>query len=198
MSKSLGNLYTLNDIEKIPFRPADLRYALLSGHYRQPLSFTVDSLRSASGALWRIREHVRALLDRVGEVPPMAEKFEIFAASWEALLDDLNASKALGEIFLHLKRSAVGTMDPAAAGRELAEWRRLHYAFGLPWPIEKRTENVPPEEILAIALDRQIARKERDFTRSDRLRDELIARGWQVEDGPYGYQLHYVGPREES
>ncbi|MDR0678827.1 MAG: cysteine--tRNA ligase [Puniceicoccales bacterium] len=192
MSKSLGNLYTLNDIERMPFSPADLRYALLSGHYRQPLSFTVDSLRSAAVALGRIREYVRALLGRAGKMPPMAEKFEILAAFWEALLDDLNAPKALGEIFLHIKRSKIDAMGPAAAGRELAEWRRLYYAFGLPWSDPKNEEITPTEEILALAQKRQSARTEKNFVQSDQLRDELAARGWRVEDGADGYRLHPI------
>jgi cysteinyl-tRNA synthetase len=190
MSKSLGNLYTLNDIVQMGFRPVDLRYALLSGHYRQPLSFTVDSLRSAVGALGRIQERVWTLLDCVGELPPMAERFDILSAPWEALLEDLNAPKALGETFLHLKRSESGRMDPADARRELAEWQRLYYAFGLPWSAAREKQAPPPEEILALAQERQKARNGKDFAQSDRLREELATRGWRVEDGgPDGYRL---------
>ena len=61
MSKSLGNLHTLEDLKALNFHPPEIRYLLLSGSYRQPLNFTFDSLNSASKAMSKIRDFAQKI-----------------------------------------------------------------------------------------------------------------------------------------
>ncbi|MDR2668097.1 MAG: cysteine--tRNA ligase [Puniceicoccales bacterium] len=198
MSKSLGNLYTLNDIRKMGFEPPVLRYALLSGHYRQPLNFTDDSLRAAEKALGRIAMHCMALREQFdGDLPPMAEKFEILEPLWNELLDDLHVPRAFGELFTHVQRSDVKSLSKVGAAQELAEWRRLEFALGLPFTGGKyEPETAIGDEVRKLAEERQIARNEKNFAKSDELRDQLEKLGWHIEDGPDGYRLSAIGRKK--
>ncbi|MDR3316983.1 MAG: cysteine--tRNA ligase [Puniceicoccales bacterium] len=190
MSKSIGNLYNLNDIREMGYSPETLRYALLSGHYRQPLNFAVGSLRASSRALGRLRQHGLRLVENAGEMPAMAEKFEIFSPLWEALLDDLHVPKALGLLFSHLQKATAGGYTASDARKELSEWLRLMKVFGFSYPVEKFSMQVTtPEEIVAIAEARKRLREDRDFAGADALREKLLGLGWSIQDGSGGYEL---------
>jgi cysteinyl-tRNA synthetase len=95
MSKSLGNLYTLEDIEKKGYSAEVLRYVLMSGHYRQQLNFTFDSLKAASSALVKLRKFKAGL----PKPSPDVSDFGPFEPTMAALADDLNVPKALGQLF---------------------------------------------------------------------------------------------------
>jgi cysteinyl-tRNA synthetase len=192
MSKSLGNLYTLNDIRTMGYDPPTLRYALLSGHYRQPLNFSTESLRSARSALGRLGQHGARLRNICAQLPPPAEKFTIFEAVWDALLDDLHVPKALGLLFTHLQNVAEKNFTATEAREELAEWLRFEEVFGFPMVQKENYSADIPEEILCIAEERKKARNAKDFTRADVLRKELLDRGWQVKDNADSYDLTAV------
>ena len=97
MSKSLGNLYTLDDLQAKGFSPMAVRYALLSGHPRKQLNFTLDSVHAAEKAL---DESARA--SRIA--CPAAAAHDAFAPVIAALQDDLNTPGALGALFTILNR----------------------------------------------------------------------------------------------
>jgi len=97
MSKSLGNLYTLEDVEKKGYDAETLRYVLLSGHYRQPLNFTWDTLSSAKSALAKLRKLKKKWNAKVR--PHVFKQHPSLSPAMEALADDLNVPKALGKLF---------------------------------------------------------------------------------------------------
>ena len=189
MSKSLGNLFTIADLEERGFGAPELRYVLLGGHYRKPLNFTFDSLRAAREALARLARAERELAAAAGAGRPPAYKelrqtasFGVFTPAWEALNDDLNTPGALGGIFTGLRT--------AARGDAATNWRGLHAllaALGLTLPEIAAVEI--PEAIRALADRRQTARTARDWSAADRMRDELLANGWVVKDSRDGYEL---------
>jgi cysteinyl-tRNA synthetase len=113
----------------------------------------------------------------------------ILARFTEVLDDDLNVSAAWGAIFEWVRERnramAEGRLTPVEAGAALAAWRTLAETLGL-W-VESTAE--APEEVRALAEERQAARKARDFKRSDVIRDQLKALGWIVEDTPKGPKL---------
>ncbi len=192
MSKSLGNFFTLRDILSRGYSGREIRYVLISAHYRQSLNFTFDSLNAARAALGRIDEFSARLQDIAGdsddaELPSWAATAR--AAFCEALDDDLNISGALGALFdmIHAGNKALNdkAVTPGAAAAVLALMNELDRVLGFLKPPE---DTVDPE-VLAILELRQLARKNRNWAESDRLRDELAARGWIVQDTPQGAKL---------
>lgn len=184
MSKSLGNLFTLDDITARGFCPMELRYVLLSGHYRKPLNFTWDSLAAARRALGQIG----AVAERLG-VGPCGQppvRWGRLAGAVAALEDDLNTPKALGELFTVLAQ--LGPEDgPGLSG--------FLFALGLD-PVMFVPAHQPavdvPEEVRLLAERRQAARVAKNWAESDQLRNELAMRGWRVLDGKSGYTLERV------
>ncbi|MGF1656501.1 MAG: cysteine--tRNA ligase [Verrucomicrobiales bacterium] len=180
MSKSLGNLYTLSDVAARGFRPLTLRWALLSGHYRQPLNFTWESLQASESALNRLRRTVLQLRlahptppppSRIGEGP--LEKV------WAALWDDLNVAEANGNLFL-----ALTSADPAQL---LADLELLLTSLGYEELL--LPEEVAPPDIQKLAAARWEAKQNRDFQKADLLRGELTSLGWQIKDAKDGYEI---------
>jgi cysteinyl-tRNA synthetase len=208
MSKSLGNFYTLSELAERGFTPAELRYALVSSHYRQPLNFvsrdksgeeTFPSLTSARQAMERLAKAARRLAERAGNPPvPAYGEFlggtdpGVFAPAWQALLDDMNTPEALGQIF-----TALRDLEDA---EPLAGFRGLHFmlaALGLVLP-EEQTAAPVPEAIRDLAQKRWEAKLSRDWARADAFRLELAALGWQIKDGKEGYEILPSSPNPES
>ncbi|MDR0727783.1 MAG: cysteine--tRNA ligase [Puniceicoccales bacterium] len=185
MSKSLGNLYTRADIEQMGYSPMELRYALLAGHYRQPLNFTTESLHASRKALARLERFGRELRNLAGTKIPMVAEFRSLAPAWDALCDDLNVPEALGRIFTHMHRRESDPPPPARAAEEFAEWQRLMFALGIHFEAEEI-----PAEIEHLARERLMARKGKNFARADFLRRQLDDFGWIIEDTAEGYHLH--------
>jgi cysteinyl-tRNA synthetase len=179
MSKSLGNLYTLDDLAEKGWSAMEVRYALIAGHYRKHLNFTFDTLRAARSNLKRLASVAAALPDPQGVEPGR------FAPAIEALMNNLNVPQALGELFRQcgeIEKSS-GLATPADA----AGFYQLLTALGLSLPEEETAEI--PEEIRKLAEERMQARAQKDFAESDRLRDALRDAGWVVKDVAGGYEL---------
>ena len=194
MSKSLGNLYTLDDLATKGFSPMEVRYVLAAAHYRAPLNFTLASLEAARPALARLARAEQALASRAGLNAPAYADLPShgpgpFAAAWDSLNDDLNTAEALGHIFVTLRShpaDSLSTEDAAAA------FLGLHFmlaAFGLILPPTSLQQDEIPEEILRLASRRWDARLARDWATSDLLRAELDALGWIMKDGKTSWEL---------
>ena len=194
MSKSLGNLYTIDDLATKGFSPMEVRYVLAAAHYRAPLNFTLASLEAARPALARLARAEQALATRAGLNAPAYADLPShgpgpFAAAWDSLNDDLNTAEALGHIFVTLRSlpaDSLSTKDAAAA------FLGLHFmlaAFGLILPPTSLQQDEIPEEILRLASRRWDARLARDWATSDLLRAELDALGWIMKDGKTSWEL---------
>jgi cysteinyl-tRNA synthetase len=211
MSKSLGNLYTLDDLVAKSFSPMAVRYALLSGHPRKQLNFTLDGLHAAESALININKRVRDLgttgnalydkneLDAILASDNLGE-WSAFAGAWTQLKDDLNLPGCYGAAFETFKRltetDMVGALTQSQARIEfLAAVRLFQTALGLRLDlrsigeIEATKGPEVPGKILSIAEKRWAARQAKDFKTADALRKELAAAGWAMLDGKDGYKL---------
>lgn len=186
MSKSLGNLFTLEDVRERGFTPEELRHALLSGHYRQPLNFTWEALAGAQKSLARLRR----LRERLGE-PSASSDRRPFQEVFAALADDLNTPAALGQLSLAVKEIGAaleaGTLEGDARAAVAGGFREVMEAFG--FRLEEPDAVVIPAEVAALAEQRWQARQSRDWAASDRLRDALAVLGWQMRDSREGYTL---------
>ena len=185
MSKSLGNYFTPRDLLAKGFTGREIRYLLLTAHYRETFNFTLEGLQAARAALTRIDECLTKLHELAGNAMATSES-PLLGEFSNALDDDLNISGAWGAVFEWVRdtnrKLAEKSLDAAAAAAALAAWDKLDSVVGVGAP----REVVVPAEITALVEARQAARKARDFKRADAIRDELKAKGWVIEDTPKG------------
>ena len=199
MSKSLDNLYTLTDLEVRGFTANELRYVLISGHYRQPLNFTLQSMADAKKTLERIGKTSEQLSSRAGvsegegeEDEPIssAHSFEYFARAFDSLLQDLNTPEALGQLFSELRDLKPEQMPEEDALAALRDLRFILWALGLSLPQSSEQSEVElPADIQDLAEKRWQAKLAKEWAESDALRDELLSKGWEVKDNKEGYEL---------
>ena len=189
MSKSLGNYYRLDDLLEKGIHPSATRFALLNGHYRSRLNFTLTKATEAKKAITRIADFKERLQAVGSESSPqeksMPAEFDMFDS---ALDDDLNIPEALG-IFFEWLRNMNGKLDKDNADAlEIAGGLAFVEKFNYLFQILSKTEEIP-EEILDLADKREKAREEQNWAESDRIRDEISQKGWTVEDTPSGSKL---------
>ncbi len=188
MSKSLGNFFTLRDLLEKGHDPQAIRWVLIATHYRQPNNFSFDALDGAKQALNRLRDFRLRLGEAKGPGDDLQAECDACRAAFEeAMDDDLNISGALGAVF-NFVRDVNKALDEGRAGAEgaknaLALLDRLNAVTNLFAPFG---EESAPADILEKVMARQQARRQKDFALSDRLRDEVLAAGWVIEDTPSG------------
>jgi cysteinyl-tRNA synthetase len=190
MSKSLGNFFTLRDLLNKGFTGREIRYLLLTAHYRETFNFTLDGLQGVRTALARIDECLGKLREIAGQQNAgEATGAPLVQAFTEALDDDLNISGAWGAVFEWVRdtnrRIAENSLKPAEAAAALAAWEKIDSVLG----VGAKAEMEAPAEILALAEARTAAKKAKDFKRADAIREELKAKGWLIEDTAKGPKL---------
>jgi cysteinyl-tRNA synthetase len=189
MSKSLGNYYVLSDIEARGHAALDLRYFYLTNHYRQQFNFTWEGLEGASAARSRIVDFL-ARLDEATEGGDRSEIPEISEAAHrrfrEAMEDDLNTAEALGALHAFLGEVNRRFGAESLSRGDAARIREVLGAFDAVLGFTSATAETIPDEVLALAKERQEARESRDFERADALRDRLAEMGYVLEDTPKG------------
>ena len=214
MSKSLGNFKTIRDILG-SYLPETLRFFLLGKHYRSPIDFTAEGMDEAEKAQHRVYSSLmeaRKALERASwkKTPLPAELSAEWAAlpqAFEAALDDdLNTAQALGQIFYQVRivnrlleeknlRAAESTRDLLEDFLARArDWDAQLGLFGRD-PVEFLTElramraarkNLDMDRVEDLLRQRREVRMQKDFTRSDALRRELLDLGVNVRDTPEG------------
>ncbi|HXT13044.1 MAG TPA: cysteine--tRNA ligase [Candidatus Angelobacter sp.] len=188
MSKSLGNFFTLRDLLNKGFTGREIRYLLLTAHYRETFNFTLDGLQGARTSLSRIDECLGKLRE-IASGASAAPDDKLIEAFGNALDEDLNISGAWGTVFEWVRetnrRIAENNLKPAEAAAALAAWEKIDTVLG----VGAKTEAEVPAEILALAEARTAAKKSKDFKRADAIRDELKSKGWLIEDTPKGPKL---------
>ena len=183
--KSLG-LFHLRDLLAKGSAGREVRYLMISAHYRETFNFTLENLAGAKTALGRIDECTAKLRElALGQAAKPAADSPLITRFTEAMDDDLNVSAAWAAAFDWVRdtnrKLAAEELDAAAAATELANWEKINSVLGI-----ETVEEEAPAEILSLAEERQSARKAKDFARSDQIRDELAAQGWVIEDTPKG------------
>ena len=170
ISKSLGNVYVLADLEKKDFSPMDYKMWVLQGHFQGARNFTFESLAAAKQRRlnWRNRI-VLCYQQDINSDDGVYEKI------LEAVSNNLNSAEA----FAIIDNSNIGFED----------WERIDKLFGL--KLIEDTPNVD-ESIYTLIHERENARAEKDFASSDGIRDELLARGIALRDTPDGAVWEYA------
>lgn len=196
MSKSLGNLYTLDDLKQRGFTPNEVRYTLLSGHYRQPLNFTLHTLDASRQALIRLAKFEQTLFAKSGATtrPIYAElslqdNLGVFQSAWDFLLDDLNVPAAMGVVFGAINKTKIADFSADEATVSGFGLHRVLAAIGIELPTLDEESIEAPDEIKALAEQRWLAKQSRDWTTADDLRKQLELAGWIIKDHKEGYQI---------
>jgi cysteinyl-tRNA synthetase len=191
MSKSLGNVALIHDLLK-SWPGEVLRCALLTAHYRAPLTWNSDLLAKTRRSLDRIY----GVLRRLGHLEAVPS--DVPEAFLDALLDDINTPKAMSELF-----ALAGEANKAETPQEKAEAKGRLLAAGALMGLGQADPDawfgltdIDVEEraaIDALILKRQEAREAKDWALADEVRDELNARQIQVDDGPEGSTWRKMG-----
>lgn len=179
MSKSLNNIYTLKDLKNKGFSPLDYKMFTFTSHYRNKLNFTWDSLESAKIALSRLKEgynrHAEGIEDVVDSVIADYEnKFH------EAINDDLNMPLAMSVVWEVVK-------NPIKSNKFAKLLDKFDEVLGL--NLSHKEELELPEEIKDILEERKNARENKDWAKSDELRDKLLDLGYVVKDTKNGVEV---------
>jgi len=197
MSKSLGNFFTVRDILK-EYDAEDVRMFMLSAQYRSPINFSREMIAQAHSSLSRLytaRDQMGFLLQHAPERELTAEEADFVqrvaghVAKFDtAMDDDLNTADAMGAIF-ELVRDANQNLNAesawAAIQKALDALTELCDVLGL---LMKKAGDLPAD-IQALADARAQARKDKDWKKSDELRDQLKALGYTVEDTKEGQKV---------
>lgn len=194
MSKSLGNFYTLRDLLNKGYTGIQVRYMLLHTHYKTQLNFTFSGLDAVKGSLQRLQDFILRMKEvsqvcSSGSVKPVLDR--AFKAFTEALADDLNISAALAVVF-DMVRELNGLCDSGNVSQSDAEstlqiLQQFNSVLGI-LSFESFTEIIPKD--LEEALSQRIeARKQKNWSLADNLRDFIASRGYVIEDTPDGARL---------
>ncbi|MFA5420909.1 MAG: class I tRNA ligase family protein [Patescibacteria group bacterium] len=175
MSKSEGTSYSLAEIESKGFKPLALRYFFLQAHYRSKQNFTFEALKASQKGLTNIYEKIRNLGVEIGEVnQDFKDKF------LNDLLDDFNVPKSLA-IISEILKSDISDSD------KLATLLDFDKVWGLAFSeILEEESGELSDEVKNILEERDNARKNKDFKKSDELRFKLEEMGYKVEDSSEG------------
>lgn len=175
MSKSLGNFKTIRDLLKI-YKPEVIRYFAISNHYRKPLDFSEKTLDSAKNSYERLKNILNELDDDKKVNKKYISEFE------KAMDDDLNTPKAL-QVLWKLVR------DDKAEGK-YQTIKKMDEVFGLKL-LEKEKLEIP-SEVKKLAEERLQARKNKDWKKSDELREKINKLGFIINDKLEGYELKKI------
>ena len=186
MSKSLNNYYIISDLIEKGFTYEDFRFIVLSAHYRSKVNFSIKRKDEAKSAIKRIEEIRQRLLDISNEfsnnLPNEANDFN------EALMDDLDTPKALA-IFFNWVRLTNQNIDQKNTSEEEAKTGNafIEYFNSIFAILDDSTEL--PDEVQSLVNSREEYRKNKEWQKSDLIRDKLLSLGWKLKDTPHGTKV---------
>lgn len=192
MSKSLGNFYTLRDLQKQGWSGIEVRYLLLSTHYRTQLNFTLEGLQAARASLGRIQDCL-ARIQRVQQSSSNGSALVYLKQAeflfQESLADDLNISSALAAMFDLIREIHICIDDKQLSHVEGEQILQTFLHWDQVLGLSLFQEEEIPAELLGYLEERNEARKVKNFQRSDEIRDLIDRQGYIIEDTPEGPRL---------
>lgn len=202
MSKSLGNFLTAREARK-KFHPAAIRLFMLSAHYRTPLNFSVENLINASKGAERMRNcwnelvQAEALSENLGNLSEETKVINYLREKFDAnLKDDFNTAGAIGVLFEAVKSINQALAQESKLDKNFIESAKafMEYVDNIlgiidisdKLKIEGYTNELDEDLINALIKEREEARKKKDFSKADEIRDKLSSMGIILEDTPSG------------
>ncbi|MFA6916755.1 MAG: cysteine--tRNA ligase [Parachlamydiales bacterium] len=197
MSKSAGNFYTLRDLLEKGYSGTEVRYMLLHTHYKSQLNFTLPGLDGARSSIARLNAFVRRLIDIAHIDNPKAVKGQLDQLLERAktdfensLADDLNMSAALGALYEFVREGNTAldtcTIHPDEARAAIEAFKKFDQVLNV---IEFAESDNIPMNLQQLLDERKEVRAQKNWKRSDEIRDEIAANGYNIEDTPLGARL---------
>ena len=187
MSKSGGNSILASDLIEKSFDPLSLRYLIMTTHYKTGLNFTWESLAGAQTAYFRLKEFVANLKKETSKSPIEIDK-EVFEKNkkefMECLADDLNIAKAIGLVWQIVKSKEINSKTKIALILDFDKVLRLNLteAISQKDALNEMATSALGREILELKKERDVARQEKNWQKSDELRKEIEREGYILED----------------
>ena len=184
MSKSLGNTYTISDLEQRGYAPLDFRFFCLNTHYRKKLNFTFEGLDAAKISRARLNAQLAEHAAGTNKIP--TEKLDSYRDRFKAAIeDDMNVPLALGVLFTAIKEPKSKDIFEMA--------NEFDCIFGLDLnaaalPKEDAAPEIPAE-VKALSDERTAAKKAKNYALADELRAKINALGYSVIDIPGGVEI---------
>lgn len=180
MAKSVGNFFTIEDVLN-EHAPEVVRYFLLSSHYRSPLNYSEENLINAAKSLRRLYQSIKGIDVNNAKIDPYwVDKFT------EVMNDDFNTPEALSVIFqLSHEINKERSPNLAATLKYLAETLGILQSSSEEY-LKSGISISAKETIELLIAERSQARKSKDFARADEIRQELLVKNIEIEDGPDG------------
>jgi len=199
MSKKLGNFYTLRDLLEKEFSPCAIRYFLMSTHYRTQLNFTFEGLDSALKSIKRIRDFAERLdLAEPGETSTefKTELEQYKDRFYTALSHDLNINEALSALFEFIRHTNALLDNNQLDSSQIELSKAFLNTVDSILDILKPEEESLPEQIQSLVEERSRARMEKNWAKSDEIRNQIQALGYNIEDLPTGQRLYKLSPKK--
>ena len=188
MSKSKGNFYTLKDLKDRNIDPLVMRYLFAQTHYRKPLNFTWESVKASTEGYMQLKNKYQQLTKGSGENASKSHEELSGGAQFmlktlrEDIADDLNTAKLLGDVWYMLKEEKFKPHE------YIYILDRVNRILGL--ELSSTTDVISiPEHIDLLAKERQQARNDNNFQKSDELRKQIEDAGYSIEDADDGYVI---------
>ncbi len=179
MSKSLGNFYTLRDLQNKGIEPLAFRMWLYSAHYRTRTNFTLDTVLGAQTALNRLYDAYLELGNEIGDIN------KIYKERLLGYMDnDLDTPQSLALLWELVRDTHISDADKKAT---LLDFDKI-FGFGL----AKLKEEIIPENVQKLTGEREEARINKDWDKSDELRDEIQKLGYEIKDTDTGSKISKI------
>ena len=198
MSKSDGNFFTLRTLENKGLQPIDIRYAMLSAHYRTKYNFTIKGIEDAKKARMRVQDYIHSALERFDFNIENSKKHTIFTEKisnlkeniFNSLANDLHTPKALATLFTFINNNQINSLSKDETIDFVDIMKEINEIF-VAWDFEKpdKKNNDIPENIILLAEQRLDAKRNKDFATSDNLRNQIAELGYNTIDTKDGYSI---------
>ena len=179
MAKSERNFLKLKDLKEKNINPLSYRLLILMANYGTKINFNWDALEGAETALKRLYSLYLNLGEDVGNV-----NTEYQAKFKEYINDDLDTPKALSLLWDLMKEEKISNADKKATILDFDKVLGLGFV--------NLKEEIIPEEIIKLAEERELARQNKDFQKSDELRKKINSLGYEVKDLPEGFKISKI------
>lgn len=196
MSKSLGNFYTIKDLVEKGIDPKDVRFAMLSAHYRSIYNFTFADIESSRKGRIRIQEYIYSVWDKLGDkfaksvIDYTTEIGKLILDVWENLTNDFHTPKGLAatyKIINNVKVSELSESDLLNLAGFFVKFNTIFDVFELTTTPEVKLEI--PAEVEKMAKERIEAKLAKNWALSDKLRANVDALGYIIKDSKDGYTI---------
>lgn len=185
MSKSLGNFYTLKDLIAKGIDPLNIRFAMLSAHYRSKYNFTFEDLEAAKKGRTRIQDFIYELFaepsgTRDYDAKMLKNEFD------KELASDLHSPKTLAVLFKFINNNEASEFSQEAKESLIEFFSHVNNIFAV-FEINAKKELEIPKEIIALAEARLAAKLEKNWQKADELRNQITQLGYSLKDTKEGY-----------